>query len=941
MPKPFLHLVADTLIQKHGEELSQICIVLPSRRASLFLRRALAESLSNPVLGPNIIVVESLASELSGLDQTDSLTLQFTLYKSYCNILGDKAEGFESFIKWSSRLLQDFNEIDRYAIEAKDLYANLLDAKTLERWGVESETPDLMEKYLTFWRNLYPIYIDFKKQLKERNRGYQGMIYRQAADLIQSTNALKDWMVESQAEHLYFVGFNALNASEKIIINAALDLGVADIWFDADPFYLNDADHEAGMFMRQYKSWKYFDNKEFSFVRDTLRAEKREIEIIGVPRQMGMAKTLSEVLEEVRPALKESEITDRLALVLADEGLLIPALNSIPAQYDKINVTMGLPLNQLSLANAVEILIQTHERALRLMLEESRPFQIYHKDLERLLLHPFFQKLLGENGIQLGSKVLSEMRRYNVPFVNSKKINDWLPDARIFTQLISEQNPKELLEKLAETLAIYHDSEGVPVEDVEASFRLYNVCKNLAALFHEFEMEVDITTTLHLYRQLVREESLDFFGEPLEGLQVMGILETRLLSFDHLIVTSVNEDILPAGRSDNSFIPLDLKRYFGLPTHREKDAIYAYHFYRLLQGAKNVTLLYNTESDGMSSGEASRFIEQIRKEFIDFSNTTITEKVFSTQVEKSQLAQPFQLERGEFLLDAFKVRAEKGIAPSHLQLYVKDPSQFYKVVVLGQQELDEVEEVLGDRSMGVVIHNTLERFYKDFVGSRPEDSDYEQLLDNLESLIAEEYEKENKRKLEREGKNLLAAHAMIGMTRNFIVEERKRAAVYKKNGQNWIIEGVEDKLTHELKVPGVSFPILIKGFADRIDSVDGALCVIDYKSGSTEAKHVTVKSLEEVIENEEKSKALQLFTYAWLLSKKYPTAMRISAGIFALRANKQGMMKATFAGKPSRNEINSTDLQTFESLLTSLLQDIFSTEGVIKPKDQELIEEFD
>lgn len=927
MPKAFLDLVAKNLLSTHSSGMSDVCVVLPSRRAGLFLKRILAAQCEAPVIAPQIIVIEKLATELSGLFAVDSLSSQFILYSAYSKVMGSKAEPFESFIKWSSRLLQDFNEIDRYLINAKEIFTNVADAKALERWGVEGEPPEIIEAYMLFWTTLYPIYMEYRAALLERECGYQGMQYRRAAERVSTEGKLESWCEENGVKHLYFVGFNALNEAEKVIFQRGLDQGYAHAWFDADTFYLDDHQHEAGMFLREYRRWKHFDQKEFSFVRDLLRGEQRTIEIIGVPRQIGMAKTLSSLLSEMRMELNEGEVTDHMALVLADEGMLLPVLNSLPSEFDEINVTMGLPLRELNLANSVEVLFECHERALRLQKNEGRSFQIYHKDLERLLLQPLFQHALGDVNPHV---VLESIRKYNAPFLRPSKLEEWLGETALMP-LLREQLPEEILERLAKLLAQYHDGAQVLPEDLEAAQHLYRVTLRLRELFEEFELQTDMTTALHLYRQLLREDSLDFFGEPLRGLQLMGVLETRLLSFDHLVMTSVNEDVLPAGRSENSFIPYDIKRAFGLPTHREKDAIYAYHFYRLLQGTKHAVLLYNTESDGMNSGEASRFIEQIRHEFDSFSGTTIIEKVFSTSVCEDQLAQPFQLERGAYLDEAFKARAEKGIAPSHLKLWVENPVDFYLKVILGQQELDEVEEVLGDRSMGNVVHKVLENFYRGYIGRCPSDEDYAQVIRDASSLLYTEYKEQVGRELEAEGRNNLVAHAMVQMTVTFLREERKRAAQYKAEGRVWVIRGVEVEMSQVLNLPGVDYPVKVKGFADRLDTLDGVWCVIDYKTGTASASELKVDEISALVEEPSRAKALQLMTYAWLVSSLHSDVAAVEAGIFALRKNGEGLLK--LAVEKKRTEIVSADFQTFEADLSSLLCDIFTNRGVIAPND--------
>lgn len=935
MPKAFLELVADELLAKHPHNLSKLLIVLPSRRAGLFLRRKLASKLKKPVLGPQITVIDALASEISGLNTVDSLSLQFQLYQSYSTVFGDKRDSFDEFLKWSNRLLQDFNEIDRYLIDAKKLYDNLTDVKRIESWGVDGEMPEAMDLFLQFWKQLHPVYKTFTEDLRNSGSGYQGLIYRRAAEELEE-KGWESYLNQKNAEHLYFLGFNALNNAEISIIRRALDSNVGDIYFDADELYMNDEEYEAGMFLRRYKDWPYFAKKDFNFVQDGLKSSAKKIELVGVPRTIGMAKAASEKLAEMKAEIGDSDVTDRMALVLADEGMLLPALNSIPPEFDEVNVTMGLPINRLSLSTSIEQIFDAHERALRLKTSENRSFQIYHKDIERMLLQPFGQFLLGMDSARKAKELSRQIRVYNAPFLGLKKLEEWLPESPLFLSVLEEKTPIEVLQHVAEILAIYHDSDGITPEDRESSKLLYQVCHRLIELFEQFDVELNLATTLQLFRQLQREETLDFFGEPLRGLQVMGILETRLLSFERLIITHVNEDVLPAGRSENSFIPYDLKHHFGLPTHKEKDAIYAYHFYRLMQGVKHVCLLYDTEGNGMGVGEASRFIEQIRREWSAYPANTIEESIWSTPVHKDQVAQEFSLEKGTFILEAFKSRAERGVAPSHLQQWVRDPSVYYKRYVLGAEEPDEVEEVMGDRTIGNVVHKVLENFYDPFVKKAPPgDADYDALLDNLQSVLASTYKAEVGHKMETEGRSGLVVYAILEMLKGFLKEEKKRARGYRENGVQWQILGVEEKLKAQIALDDLDYPIQMKGLVDRLDKVGDRYVVIDYKTGSTKSDDVRVTSMEQVSSSDKKLKALQLFAYAWLLKQNYPDADHIEAGIFSLRSNKEGLYQAAHQGNI---HIGEDDIQTFEGEMTSMLQEMFSLNGVIQPRDL-LIEE--
>lgn len=928
MPKAFLDLAVEHILSNHKHNLSKLLIVLPSRRAGLFLRKKLAASIDTPTLAPQITVIDSLAEEISGLSKCDSLSLQFRLYNSYTTVFGQDSESFEDFLKWSSRLLQDFNEIDRYLIDAKKLYDNLTEIKRIESWGVDGEPPEIMDTFLKFWKRLHPIYEDFYRHLEEDKLGYQGLIYRKASEYLKG-ESWRPYLQSKSAEYILFLGFNALNNAEISIIRSALDSDLADIKFDVDPLYFEDEEYEAGMFLRRYKEWPYFSKKPFGFVTDSLKKEERQIELIGVPGTIGMAKATSEKLSEMKAGIPKEEVSDKMALVLAEEGMLLPALNSIPEEFEDINVTMGLPVSRLSLASSIENIFEAQERAIRLKKVENRSYQIYHKDIERLLLQSFGHFLLGDWGAEKATELSGLIRTYNAPFLSLKKLEEWLPDSSYFLEILEEKSPSEMLMSCATLLALYHDQPNTSPEDKEACKMLFKVCNRLVDLYQDFGLEPDMTTSLLLFRQLQREEKLDFFGEPLKGLQVMGVLETRLLTFERLIITHVNEEVLPAGRSENSFIPYDLKRGFGLPTHREKDAIYAYHFYRLLQGTKHVCLLYDTETKDVGSGEPSRFIEQIRRELSVYKNNQISEFIYSTPVDKKQMATDFSLLKGPYLEEAFKRRAADGVAPSHLQAWVRNPVLFYQRYILRANEADEVEEVMGDRTIGTVAHKVLENFYKPFIGRAPKAADFDEVISNMDRYLAKAHLEEIKRPIETTGRSGLVVYAITEMLVQFLKEEKKRAQRYDKEGIEWIIVGAEEHLKHTIQVPGLSYPVLLKGLVDRIDRVNGVYHVIDYKTGSAKSKDLRFSTLSQLSESEDKSKALQLVMYAWLMSKHYADQPEFVAGIFSLRDNKSGLLVSHPSGQKG-NTLPIHVLDEFEAVLIQMIQEVFSLEGLIQ-----------
>ena len=452
---------------------------------------------------------------------------------------------------------------------------------------------------------------------------------------------------------------------------------------------------------------------------------------------------------------------------------------------------------------------------------------------------------------------------------------------------------------------------------LEELFRFYNVFNQLLDLLKTHEFISDLKSFQTLFKELISSETLDFKGNPLDGLQIMGMLESRNLDFETVIITSVNEGIIPSGKSNNSFIPFDLKKAFGLPTFKEKDAVYTYHFYRLLQRAKRIILLYNTEPDVLEGGEKSRLISQLLTD--GNINTYISESIAVPEI-KSKPSQLKVVNKDASLMHLIQDHAQNGFSPSSLSNFIRNPFDFYKQNLLGIDSAMEVEETIAANTFGTIIHDTLEELYQPFIGKVLNDVMLNAAKDNIQQLVQKHFRKSYSDSGTLVGKNLIAFNVIKTYVENFLDTE----ITVSKTHQIKIL-GLEEKFRLRLNIPELGFPVFLKGKLDRIDEKDGSLRIIDYKSGRVQANQLEIVEWDEMIEDYHYSKAFQLLCYALMYNDSVPI-QQIQAGIISFKNRSSGLL--TFAIKEHRRSrtkeigITQETLTNFEKVLYKLILEI-------------------
>ncbi|WP_346881723.1 PD-(D/E)XK nuclease family protein [uncultured Algibacter sp.] len=890
----FIFDVLNDLKTKHID-FSELIFVVPSKRAGLFLKHELIKVIEQTIFSPQILSIEEFVGELSQLNSITNTELLFEFYNTY-NLLTKKEnqESFDTFSKWAQIILQDFNEIDRYLIKQDKIFNYLSAIQDLKHWSLEEHKTEFVKNYLTFWNKLYSYYQHLTKALLKNKKGYQGLIYREAVKNLES------YTQNNNNKHI-FLGFNALNTAEETIIQELLQNSLAEIYWDIDKVFLDNPKHDAALFTRQHKNhWKFFKENPFNWIT-TNYALQKNISVYGIPKNIGQAKYIGSLLKDLQ---KNNQSLQNTAVVLGDENLLIPVLNSIPTGINALNITMGFPLKSIPVASLFEALFNLHKTS-------SNSF--YYKDLINIISHQFVRPLFYIDEEDYATKIIERIDSNNLVYLTNERLKRITSEAEevidlLFSnwQTLSIENVLSHCAKLILAIKTHLDKKkDSNLLALEYIYRFNELFNELIRLNSEYDYIKNISTLHSIYKELLSSETLDFQGEPLKGLQVMGMLESRVLDFETVIISSVNEGILPSGKSNNSFIPFDVKIENNLPTYKEKDAVYTYHFYRLLQRAKNVYILYNTEADVLTGGEKSRFITQLQLEDIHHIN----QQIITPQVPVIQPCLNV-IKKTETLQKQITKVAQEGFSPSSLTNYIRNPIDFYYQKILKIKALDDVEETVAANTLGTVVHNTLEDFYKPLVGHFLSLEIIKNLKTKIEYQVTHHFKKEYKEGDITKGKNLIIFEIAKRYVSNFLDLEIKTL----KAGDKIKIIAIEADNDITIDISELNFTVKIKGKVDRVDECNGITRIIDYKTGAVQQNQVEIVDWENITTDYKKySKSFQILTYAYIMQASKTINLPIEAGIISFKNLSSGFLK--FSKKDSPFSRTKQSLITHETLL--------------------------
>ena len=884
--EPFLKQVARGYFGR--EEFSRTCFVFPNRRSLVFFQKYLcglvAGSGRGPMMLPELLTINDFFYRIADADVSDRVTLLLELYDCY-KALNSRAEPLDEFIFWGDILLADFSDVDKYLIDPEKIFTNVKDFREIQdgysylsdgqREAIEqfmkhfkdsSRRGWVKERFLGIWNILLPLYKSFGKVLKDKHMAYDGMVYRALAERLAKESA-SDILNDAfpGTERYVFIGLNALSTSEKTVLRKMKDARIADFCWDYSSPMIRNPRNRSSFFMDA--------NIELlgqSFKADENGLPQTEFNVVSVPSSVGQAKHLASIIGP-----SEGEST---AIVIPDEGLLQPVLSSIPPEITDINVTMGYPLGASAFAALMAEInnLQLHLRG------GSRGWMFYHKQVWNIFSSNVFREALGEKDREIITAIKAASQYY-VPLESFKGSPILETVFRPVAKSLKAQDKEQI-----KALAVYqnevikaiapHLKEKMP-QEVEFARRYSQCVTRLASR----ELEVMPQTYVRLLGQLTAGESVPYNGEPVKGLQVMGPLETRALDFDKVIILSCNEGTFPRRSVSASFIPPELRRGFGMPTYEYQDAVWAYYFYRLVQRAGKVWMLYDSRTEGLRSGEESRYIKQLQYHFGVKLNRYVSKTDLSSNASEDTIPKPADME---------KLLKERPLSPSALQKWLECPVMFYYSFIEGLQKEDEVAESLDAGHLGNVFHETMHCL---FTGEEAMAPGVDPKSVPPSKYITADYLKGwSSRKADIKAK----VRSVIMKEMN-TVELTGRNLVIEEVITNYVLKTIEREL--EILPPGGRFEILgleqtrywdfegykFKGKIDRLDSIyPGKVRVVDYKTGKVLDEDVLIDSsnadavMKQLFGTDSSQRpkiALQMFLYDMYLGREYGYADMVNA----------------------------------------------------------------
>lgn len=888
--KPFLYKVASLFYSTYGADINRLAFVFPNRRAGLFFQKYLSEISDKPIFSPTVLTINDLFVQLSGKQPADRISMLFKLYDMYICHSGS-AETFDEFLYWGEMLLNDFDDVDKYMADARMLFRNVTDLREIEDdfsfltpeqvaairsfWSSfypKGDSPNQTE-FLAIWQILYDLYQDLRESLRSENSGYEGMIFREVVEQLE-----KEASCKLPYEKIVFVGLNALSVAEERFLIQLKKRGIADFYWDYESPKVIDSDNRASYFVR--RNLQLFPSQmKLPFEEEAIKDEP-QMEVIGIPSGIGQAKQVYHLLDDwCKGDGMNPEKALRTAVILPDEHLLIPVLNAIPEQIRHINVTMGYPLAGTPVASLMEYILDLQKNV---RYVDRQPV-FYFRDVLPILNHRYIsvtapemvatliKNITENNRVYISYDDLNRTPLFSVLF---KPVTEAVAFSDYLIHVLQELN--RMMTELAEEK---DDEATLRIHDLEQEFifHYFTIVNRMKEVMKVANVEMRIDTYFRLLKRVTDTITIPFQGEPLSGLQIMGVLETRALDFDRLIILSMNEGVFPLRKAANSFIPYNLRRGFGLPTYEHQDCVWAYHFYRLIHRASHVCMLYDTRNNGLQTGEVSRFVYQLLYHYqVPIQNKLVVYNVSSSKTPE------LQVEKTEEVMDrlaAFLKGGGRAISASALNTYLDCPLKFYFSVVEDIKEEEEVNEIIESNVFGSILHKVMEILYKPFCGQlvtadllKLVRKDTKKITFAIESAFADVYLKtKNVRPLS--GQNFLIGEMIRKYVGKVLERDNQLTPFYYIESEKKMESLI--KLTDQREVQ-------LKGYIDRIDEVNGIIRILDYKSGSGTSQFTTIENLFNREEKVRSKAVMQVFMYAWMYQQEKGNR-KIQPGIYYMR----------------------------------------------------------
>ncbi len=949
----FLKEIVNELLNRENISLDSLTMVFPNRRAGLFFQKYLTERIEQPVWSPGIMSIVDFIKTMTPLTVPDRLSLVFELYQTFTRTSGAK-ESFDKFYFWGETLLRDFDEIDKFLVNPMPLFRNLADLKDLENatsylndrqkqliksfWNTFDKKISKQQKdFISVWNVLYKVYESYRSGLFDKHMAYEGMIYRKVAEEMQKGSFADPYQT------VIFAGFNALSPAEETIITWYVQNRNAKVYWDADDYYLKNDRQEAGMFMRKIMSSNDVLAGTFknAYGNRFKKTANKKITLIGTPLRTGQAQVASSLLSGLSKTASLSDTEDQTALVLPDEQLLFPVLNALPHTVKKVNITMGFPLRHSLVYSFIENLI-------KLQMTRAGGGDIFHyQPVIALLQHPFI------SGIEAGHihEVIDKIHANNKIYIPSGEIAG---EVKLLRQIfIATGTIPELINYIRILLVKFAES-GKDTLQQEFLLHFYAILNRLKDFIETTKLKLDEESFLKLFRQLVNVNKLPFEGEPLEGLQVMGAMETRNLDFDRIIIFSMNEGIFPPSRPAASFIPYNLRQAFELPVFDHQEAMYAYIFYRMIQRAGEIYLIYDTSEHHGLTGEVSRFVKQLQfelKNILKVESKIVAPPIPAYSVRNlSVLKNPSMVRKLDRYINQ-KGNDEYCLSPSALNTYQECNLRFYFRYILGLSEEDEVQEGMDPVLFGKIFHKTMELAYKNhnIDGNRKVlPGHIVKIKKNIGGFVEEAFRYHFDQGKAHDHFDFYGQNIII---REIVKKMALKLLDYDLKYAPFEILGLEkdpgrgNPLKIEINRHGEKINVNIGGTIDRIDKRGKVVRILDYKTGRDKKEFQDIHSLfhlsgEEKTNSERNKAAFQTFLYGMIYKYTVPEFEgKIEAGLFNVREIYKKDFNYLLIEKQGKSKKIVDDitpyLPAFEKELKKLLEEIFSFEGTYYQTDDE------
>lgn len=919
--KPFLLDVAQELASAY-KDFDKLTVVFPNQRAALYFRHYLTHTIEKPTWSPQLTTIEDFFGKLSGMVQLDQLDLAHRIYRIYQTEIPNQ-ETFDQFYFWGNMLLQDFDELDKYLVNPKHLFKDLSRIKELDEvfdyltdeqkefltrfWnGIREKHSFNKEQFLAVWKKLGAIYDKLVNALKKEGAGYEGLIQRMVIERLQD-GKLK---IDFEKRQYVFVGFNALTLAEQTLLEHCALQG-SKIYWDADDYYVNDARQEAGKFFRQYKEHTVLGRTLPETFPANIQQVPKNIQVTAVPHRISQVKLLNQDLDlvSIESVLERGGNT---AIILPDESLLLSVLHSLPPTLESVNITMGFPLRNTPMFNLLDLMLD--------LQINRRGSYFNHRTVLAILSHAYVQDAVGGLSQQIRKEIIDKNRVY-VPVHELVQNSDVLK--MIFEVVESGDVTAYLLNWVQYLGATFPATAKLPRE---YAFHFHRMLARLGeVLLNNSAQEAKHVERLKgyqkLFRQIVQAQKIPFVGEPLKGIQVMGVLETRNLDFENVFLLSMNEGNLPASAKQGSYIPQSVRKAYGMPAADHHDATYAYLFYRLFQRSAHVSMYFNSETDVLGNGEMSRYLRQLQTE----SELPVKLRVLANKIQLKDAA-PISFKQSQKSLEylqRFTEEGEKTLSPSTLNDYIECGLRFYLKHIAGFREADEVEEELDARVMGLLLHDVLHHFYstvKSQGRSGVMETDFYDLEMTIANLIdnafIEHYHLDSDKPVLYEGQRLVV--------REVVKDFALRILSIDKAYAPFEVISLEDQVHSVLQVDP-NLKVRMGGKIDRIDRKENVLRIVDYKTGKDELGFESIESLFDATQKRSKA-AFQTFYYSLAYSGNLAGAESLQPGLF----NRSNLFKNEFKFghimKGSREPLLDVRylMPEFEQRLKALLANLYN-----------------